>query len=247
MFDGEFVTRIKDICDKAATPQKVFEDDHQSQYYVGGEVRTHIKENPRKHRVDSLLDLVHASELWGQHGILWHDIDSAVLICDDGGTRNDTVSLRLPFTSQFQIVSNLKSKGVIPHRDLLRLLRTDLLDVFPEAAVLAISQLEVGGSSRTGSSAGVGRERGVSEFQRELLNANEIPSLITAVLPVYDEPSLRSSPDSIMVSLDVDLETCGCRLQPVEQSLKSAIDRQQSIIHKSLEESGLPVFRGSPR
>lgn len=254
MINADFVKAISGMAVDAAAPVEIKNGDKRKQtYVVGGNLQVvEVPPPERCHVVRTVEALVDAAKRWGfgandvDSGVLWHDFDGCVLLCDDDD-RRDVVSLPLPRSPELRLIDTISQRGPIPHRDFVRLLRHDLVGVVPSGLATAVSAIEVHSEQRKASVAERGRERGTAEFRRELAGAVDIPETTLATLAVYDVPDLRQELVTIDLAIDVDLEACACRLLPLPGAIRRALESTQLKIAERLAVAGLPLFWGTPK
>lgn len=143
---------------------------------------------------------------------------------DESGARVFTASMKLSFSRPFQRLMTMQSNApeLLSHRAMLDLLKHDLSGCVDGTLVDRFARLRVLGNGASSSELEGGRERGVREYQRELVNAEKLPDMIAVKLPVYEQSSLRRFDATVGVKVEVDLETLQFRLTPEWEDMVAA-------------------------
>lgn len=209
----------------------------------------------RKHTVHTLEDLVAAALKWGRQGAIWHSEDAVVLIVEDDD-RRDRVTLPLRHHPQFESLRELEKEHMLNQRAIVRLFRHELAGCVPEWILPKLRAIEAQGGTAAKQEIQHGRERGMREYQAELIGAKDIPEVITASVPVYDLPELER--EKVDLSLDITLPPANLEflLIPLPNDLHEAEQNAQKQIGRKLvellavdgetEQGVPPVFFGTP-
>lgn len=252
---GQAVQLIADLGDRASSVEEIGESRTATTYLIDGElVRVEVEPTARAHKAADVEAFVAMAMRYGfvagvPTGAAYHSDGGVVLTCDDccDSLRDSVVRLDLPKHRVFQLVAGLVAGKMHAHRDVVRMLRIDLRGFVPEGFAEAIASIRVTHGGSNSSTVASGRERGTAEFQRELDRTVDIPTSITARVPVYDVRDLRTPAlyEAIDIMVEVDLETGRIELIADPDQVAAAIESTQSHIGTTIAEAtSLPTFFG---
>jgi len=237
--------------EQAAKPQRIdTQDPRVERWAIGGEVHEFALHNPRLHAVERVASIIMAANQYASGtGTIYHNDRAVVLVVNDSGDQADLdqVELLLVHSGPFMLLRQLGcgDPRAWGHRDFIRLLQNEMAGVFPPTLLDAVRQLRVTAQGAKESEVSAGRERGTSEFRRELAQADQLPTEVLATLPVYEVADLASV-QQVQCSLELDLDRLQFVLRPLELSLVAARDAAQDQLHSDLEAAGCPLYYGSP-
>lgn len=247
---SDAIEAIEDLKSQALEPREVAApDESQAIFVVNGELQRFPIRRARNHTVRRVESLIAAAKKWGDEGAIFHNDGQATLICKvDSEGRIDRVVLPLKQTDKCERINELcdGERRWFSQAEFVRLLRIDLAGVFPKQLLAQVRQVQVTGQGAKGGDIQHGRERGVSEFQKELAKADQFPEELPAVFNYYTCPDLHSQV-TVRAALEIDLDRVAFAIAFDPDELTAVHDQVQEGLHDMLEAAaGCPIFYGAP-
>jgi hypothetical protein len=142
--------------------------------------------------------------------------------------RNIWTTLAMPFTPEFDLLSDSDRRGEKSHKEFLEMLRTQL--PAPAALVARVQEMKTRLVAESASQNAAGKEYASKSVQREILGAEWIDQWEFSV-DVYEGLREELPKAAIKVLVDVDLETQTFGLVPLFGELERAVrDAQRKVI-----------------
>jgi hypothetical protein len=212
----------------------------------------------RKHKVESVEDLVEAAKVWGtqsdgpEHGagtVIWIDGNQVVLVPDDSD-RRESITLPLTKSAVFLKLEALgKGNGVMDQATLVRLLRRELRKANEQSVILAAVRRIKWRSSDSGhASISHGNESLGRTIESEVSGASDIPETLTVPTNVFKNPGEEDVQFTVGLDLEIDTGNQRFLLSPMPDEIELAIAFALRSIRDRItkELPDVAVFFGTP-
>lgn len=207
-----------------------------------------IPAGDRAHRVNTLDDLIHATETWTEaNRVIFHNHEKVVLVLDDDD-RRDLVTLNLIQSEPFKTLCKLAEKLNRTQAEMVRLLKVDLYGCAEERILPIIRNIKFTQTSSGGGNLQHGRDTLGRQVDAAVAGVAEtIPEYFHCNAPIYMNPGCAAI-QSCVISLDINTADSSFALKPMPDHLLQMIAGAQQDIHDRLIESlgdDVQIFNGS--
>lgn len=257
---ADFVKSLVGLAEKARTPQLLeIPNSPEKRLLFYGDMREEI-EIPlptRKHKVSTLDSFLEAVSHYHDEAlktadktpalVIWIGEQTITALLDDD-TRRDQITLPLLPSEVFTAVQTLGEP--MQQRQLVNLLREELINAAPASLLTRVRKVEATMGATTKGEITHGKEKGVSEFQAELVGASEIPESIELNVPIYGNVPTQAETIACAVSFTMPPNPITFTISPLPDQITLAVQNTQRQLKKLLEDSlgeaKIPVFLGTP-
>ncbi len=215
---------------------------------------------PRKHKVESLEDLIALAVRFDKTAaikpdnplpspVVWYNAERVVLVIDDDGHRLETATLELVKSDQFKSVERLASGPWYIQKDFVRVLKIALIGALPPEALLnVVRRVKFENGTVVHGEIKKNRESMGKEIVAAVSAEGEIPDVVTLSVPVYKTFGLRDL-YPVRCTVECDPMEGKFRLMPYPDEIEAvsylALAKIEAALEADLPQS-VPHYLGAP-
>lgn len=232
---------------QAATMHRIPNNDRSVLMQINGTLTPHAIPPPvRAHQVRRLEDLIcYANAITDSAIVIWHDIDSVVLVCDDFD-RRDRVTFPLTFSERFAKLRKLAAdKPAFDQAKFVRLLRIEL--GLNQSIVNKFRKLDWENGDKSAGEVRHGDTRLAKTVVAKVQGIDDLPNELAIEVPVYQQQDERHE-YIVNCAVEIDAVNRMFQLIPLPDELERVVDVAQASIRSRIQEgcSTIPVYYGKP-
>jgi len=221
-----------------------------------------VGSEPRNHKVNSLEDLMRLATRFGpdlesnaedsgDHPVVWYNENRIVLVIDDELERQNTATLNLVESDQFQTIRRLaKEKTAHDQAGFVRLLRIDLAGTLAPSVLLdPIRRVTFENGAMSQGVVERGKESLDRSVKAKVTGHSDIPEDVTLMVPVFKTPGERNVyPVRCVVDINPMSQSQAFRLIPLPDEIDRVVDMHMSDVRSRLEAlpESVPAYYGAP-
>lgn len=176
------------------------------------------------------------------------------IVFDEAGTRRDRVTLQVPDSKRYQLLTQLENnRNFMEQRDLVSMLRVEFAGAIPSDFVSLMRQLKFTDNQTSEGTLAAGKESlGGAVLREAIAGGRDMPEEVTFRLPVYEDLVGKDGSQfeaSIVAVVDVNLAEKKIRLIPKPPELLAARRHADTWLYTQLttlakDLSNVRVFEG---